>query len=156
VNDDPIMQRAFEGQQRLMGGDRAGARAIYGELWAEIGASGDPKHRIWVAHIMADAQEDPAEEVRWDLLALEAADALAERGDPSGVGIRTFYPSLHLNLGEGYRKLGDPARAREHLEQAETHAAGQPLDDETTGILRAIAALRDKLDHPERYPDPTA
>jgi hypothetical protein len=154
VQQDPIMQRAFEGQQRLLGGDRAGARAIYDRLWAEIGPDGDLKHRIWVAHVAADAQDDPAEEVRWDLLALEAADALAERGDPSGIGVRTFYPSLHLNLGEGYRKLGDPGRAREHLQEAERHVVGQPADDETTGILRAIAALRDRLDHPERYADP--
>ncbi|WP_210491106.1 hypothetical protein [Patulibacter sp. SYSU D01012] len=152
MDDDPIMRRAFEGQQRLAQGDRAGARRIYEELWARVGDDGDPKHRIWVAHVAADAQDHPADEVRWDELALAAADALAERGDPSGVGVRTFYPSLHLNLGEGYGKLGDAARAREHLEAAERHAAGQPVDDETTGILRAIAALRNRLDHPERYP----
>lgn len=152
MDDDPIMRRAFEGQQRLAQGDRAGARRIYDALWARVEADGDLKHRIWVAHVAADAQDDPAEEVRWDGLALAAADALAERGDPSGVDVRTFYPSLHLNLGEGYRKLGDPVRAREHLDAAERHAAGHPADDETAGILKGIAALRDRLDHPERYP----
>ncbi|MGX6449286.1 hypothetical protein ACVU7I_14650 [Patulibacter sp. S7RM1-6] len=152
MDDDPIMRRAFEGQQLAAQGDRAGARRLYDALWAEVGADGDPKHRIWVAHVAADAQDDPAAEVRWDERALAAADALAERGDPSGVGVRTFYPSLHLNLGDGHRRLGDPVRAREHLDAAERHAAGHPADDETAGILAAIAALRDKLDHPERHP----
>jgi len=28
-----------------------------------------------------------------------------------------FYPSLHLNLGECYRQLGEFDRAREHLDR---------------------------------------
>jgi len=146
VGDDPIMRRAFAAQQRVMQGDRAGARELYAALWAEIGESGDAKHRVWIAHITADVQDDPAEEVRWDLIALAAADEIAEAADPFGLDVRAFYPSLHLNLGEGYRKLGDRERARHHLREAEVHAAGQPADDELSGIVAAIAALRVRLD----------
>lgn len=146
VGDDPIMRRAFAAQQRVMQGDREGARELYAALWAEIGDGGSAKHRVWIAHITADVQDDPAEEVRWDLVALAAADEIAEDADPFGLDVRAFYPSLHLNLGEGYRKLGNRERARHHLREAEVHAAGQPHDDELSGITAAIAALRTRLD----------
>ncbi len=32
--------------------------------------------------------------------------------------VRVLQPSLHLNLADDHRRLGDPARAREHLAQA--------------------------------------
>jgi hypothetical protein len=39
-----------------------------------------------------------------------------------------FYPSLHLNLGECHRKLGDLDVARDHLERGQA-AAGSLGDD---------------------------
>ena len=41
--------------------------------------------------------------------ALAEADAV-----PHGL-VAGFYPSLHVNLAEDYRKLGEPEQAREHL-----------------------------------------
>jgi hypothetical protein len=61
---------------------------------------------------MADMQQDPRDELLWDLRALEAAGAL------SGAGARDYYPSLHLNLAEDYRNLVDWRAAREHLARA--------------------------------------
>ncbi|MDT4925976.1 MAG: hypothetical protein QOG01_3689 [Pseudonocardiales bacterium] len=67
---------------------------------------------------MADVQDDVHEELLWDLRVLEAADLITdERVAQAGVTspVAGFYPSLHLNLGECYRKLGEVDRAREHL-----------------------------------------
>ncbi|MDT4930415.1 MAG: hypothetical protein QOF92_3282 [Pseudonocardiales bacterium] len=67
---------------------------------------------------MADVQDDVREELLWDLRALDAADLITdERVAQAGVTspVAGFYVSLHLNLGECYRKLGDVDRAREHL-----------------------------------------
>ncbi|MFC5724563.1 hypothetical protein ACFP1Z_30855 [Streptomyces gamaensis] len=46
-----------------------------------------------------------------------------------------LYPSLHLNLSECYRKLGDLDRAREHLQRAQEtiDALG---DDEYGQLIR--------------------
>lgn len=155
MNADPIMRRTFEGQRLLMQGDREAALAVYAALWADLDAAGDddPMHRVWVAHVTADAQTDPAEQVRWDLEALAAADDAAERGGPDAVGVRTFYPSLHLNLGEGFRRLGDVRRARQHLAEAERHLRGHPDDDERAGIAAGVHGLRDRIEHP---PEDTA
>jgi hypothetical protein len=71
---------------------------------------------------MADVQDDPHEELTWDLRALAAADLITvERGAQAGLTspVSGFYPSLHLNLGECCRKLGDLDRAREHLQRGQ-------------------------------------
>ena len=74
------------------------------------GEGNDPFHPLALAHSMADLQEDAHAELAWDLRALEAADLLTdERAAQVGVTslVAGFYPSLHLNLGECYRKLGN-------------------------------------------------
>ncbi|WP_338177637.1 hypothetical protein [Candidatus Dormiibacter inghamiae] len=67
---------------------------------------------------MADVQDNVHEELIWNLRALAAAELITEAW-AAQAGVRSsvsgLYPSLHLNLGECYRKLGDPDRARHHL-----------------------------------------
>ena len=116
---DPVMTRIGEAIALGQQGQRDEARTAFAGIWAEIGDGGQPLHRLTLAHHMADVQEDPRDELSWDLLALEAAesvtdDAAAEAGATGPVA--AFYPSLHLNLGEDYRKLGDLGEARRHLE----------------------------------------
>ncbi|MEV6862819.1 hypothetical protein AB0M44_17695 [Streptosporangium subroseum] len=59
--------------------------------------------------------------------------------------VRGFYPSLHLNLGEAYRKLGDLGHARDHLERG--RAAIDALGDDGYGkMIRAgLEGLADRL-----------
>jgi hypothetical protein len=92
------------------------ARKVLAEIWDDPAA--DALHRVAVAHHLADLQTDPAEGLRWDERALAVADGVTdERARAAGVSasVRAFYPSLHLNLGESYRKVGDIAAAREQL-----------------------------------------
>ena len=49
--------------------------------------------------------------------------------------VAALYPSLHLNLSECYRKLGDLARAREHFQQAQA-TIGVLGDDEYGRLIR--------------------
>ena len=83
---------------------------------------------------MADTQDDPADELAWDLRALSAADGLrrASRARPehagSALAVRAFYPSLHLNLAADYVKLHRPEAARSHL-RAGPGRAGALGDD---------------------------
>ncbi|CAK7282597.1 hypothetical protein [Streptomyces misionensis] len=124
------------------GGDREEARSRFLDLWAEIGEDGAPLHRCTLAHYLADTQDDPADELAWDLRALSAARELPD-GDPRGVP--GFFPSLHLNLAADYVKLGRPEAARTHLGHARTAAGALADDGYGEGVRAAIARLETRL-----------
>ncbi|MFC6084887.1 tetratricopeptide repeat protein [Sphaerisporangium aureirubrum] len=118
-------------------GQPEAARELFAKIWDDIGGEqGDPLHVCVLAHSMADVQDDVHQELMWDLRALAAADLVTdERVAQAGVplSVAGLYPSLHLNLSECYRKLGDLDRAREHLQQA--RAGTGALGDDNYGRL---------------------
>ncbi|MBB2947863.1 hypothetical protein FB565_007634 [Actinoplanes lutulentus] len=120
-------------------GSRDAARVLFAEVWDEIGGElGDPLHVCVLAHAMADVQDDAGEELVWDLRALAAADLLSdERVGEAGVPLTVagLYPSLHLNVSECYRKLGEVGLAREYLERAR-EGMGALGDDEYGQLIR--------------------
>ncbi|MCD7438848.1 hypothetical protein K4B79_11510 [Streptomyces lincolnensis] len=137
---DPTILRIGQAVRLGHGGEREAARLLFTEIWDEIGGEqGDPLHRCTLAHAMADVQDDVREELVWDQRALAAADLLTDaRVAQAGVALPVagLYPSLHLNLSECYRKLGDLDRAREHLRQARA-TIGALGDDEYGRLIRS-------------------
>ncbi|MFJ3966408.1 hypothetical protein [Streptomyces sp. NPDC090036] len=73
ASEDAVMTRIGQAVILLHAGDREEARNRLGQIWSEIGEEGDSLHRCTLAHYMADAQDDPADELAWDLRALTAA-----------------------------------------------------------------------------------
>ncbi|MET8089235.1 tetratricopeptide repeat protein [Micromonospora sp. NPDC005220] len=120
-------------------GQREAARDLFAQIWDEIGGErGDPLHVCVLAHSMADVQDDVHQELVWDERALAAADLLTEdRVAQAGVpmSVAGLYPSLHLNLAECYRKLGDLDRARECLQRAQA-GIGALGDDEYGQLIK--------------------
>ncbi len=137
---DPTLIRIGEAVRLSHQGEREAARHQFAEIWDEIGGEGgDPLHRCTLAHAMADVQDDVRDELVWDQRALAAADLITDaRAAQAGVTLPVagLYPSLHLNVSECYRKLGDLARAREHLQQAQA-AIGVLGDDGYGRLVRA-------------------
>ncbi|SFW90073.1 hypothetical protein [Amycolatopsis australiensis] len=145
---DDVLVAIDAGLRQHIGGDRAGAYATFARLWESIGPDGDPLHRVALAHHMADVCDDPAEELEWDLRALAAADSLTDsrvQEHHSSLAVRGFYPSLHLNLGEDYRKLGRLEEAREQLALAKSRLAALGDDDYAAGIRSALDGLAERL-----------
>jgi hypothetical protein len=145
---DPVLARLGRIVE-LGGADRPAARAQFAALWAELGPDGDPLHRVAVAHHAADVQDDPHEELAWDERALAAADAVTdERAAAAGVTspVAAFYPSLHLNLGDAHRRLGDLAAARRHLELGRAAAGRLPGDGYGAMIRGGLDRLAERLD----------
>jgi len=147
---DEVMARISDAVT-LVAADRDAARARLAAVWAEVEA-GDPLHRCVVAHYLADLQDDVRDELRWDLRALAAADevtqerAAAFAGEPGGaLDVRALYPSLHLNLGDDYRRLGAAAQAREHLALALAVEHVLPDDGYGRMIRGGIAHLAQRL-----------
>ncbi|MGW0737569.1 hypothetical protein [Streptomyces sp. NPDC002851] len=138
--EDAVLARAGQAVMLHHAGDREEARKRFLDLWAEIGEDGDPLHRVTVAHYIADTQDEPADELAWDLRALTAAESLTEER----LG-RAFSPSLHLNLAADYLKLAREDEARRHLRCA--RAALDALDDDAsrTGVRAALERLERRL-----------
>lgn len=137
---DATLARVNQGVQlHHQQGQRAAARDLFAQIWDEIGGEGgDPLHVCVLAHAMADVQDDVHQELVWDQRALTAADLLTEaRVAQAGVtlSVAGLYPSLHLNLAECYRKLGDLGPAREHLQRAQA-GIGALGDDEYGQLIR--------------------
>lgn len=101
-----------------------------------------------MAHAIADVQEDVQQEVVWDQRALAAADLLTDTNlVEAGVTLPVagLYPSLHLNLSECYRKLGDLDRAREQLQQAQATIGAPGGDGYAQMIKKGLEQVAEKL-----------
>ncbi|SOD72895.1 hypothetical protein SAMN05892883_2210 [Jatrophihabitans sp. GAS493] len=145
VEPDAVMVRVGEGIGLRQQGERGAAREVFAELWDAIGGEdGDAFHRCAIAHSMADVRDDVNDELHWDLLALDAADSLTDgRAAEGGVAVpvAAFYPSLHLNLGECYRELGDADRARDHLRRGLDSMTALPEGGYSTMIRDGLDRL---------------
>ncbi|WP_040780583.1 hypothetical protein [Nocardia pneumoniae] len=90
-------------------------------LWSSLGPQGDALHRCTLAHYLADLYDDAAEALTWDIRALDAADSLTDeraRSHDAALRVAGFYPSLHLNLADDYRRLGSFTAAQREIDAA--------------------------------------
>ncbi|MEU4553697.1 hypothetical protein [Micromonospora violae] len=138
---DPTMTRIIEAVQLGQSGAPAQARALLTALWDELGPAGDALHRCTLAHYLADLQDTTEAELSWDERALAAAseltDARAQRYLPA-LQVQAFLPSLHLNLADCHRRLGNVGAAREHLAHAREHLERLPDDPYGDSIRAAV------------------
>ncbi|MFC8328776.1 hypothetical protein [Streptomyces olivaceus] len=155
---DAIGQAVSEGRT---GSTLSARRKLLG-LWSAIGVTGDPLHRCSLAHYLADLYEDPAQALAWDVRALDAADAMTDqRAQEHHAGLRVagFYPSLHLNLADNYRRLGSFDAATAHLHAAEEHVPDLPQDAYGALLRTALDEVaqaisrRDTTKRPRRTPE---
>ncbi|TDD24143.1 hypothetical protein [Nonomuraea diastatica] len=148
---DPMITRIGQGVElHHHQGQREAARDLFAQIWDGIGGEqGDPLHICVLAHAMADVRDDVHQELVWDQRALAAADLITdERVAQAGVtlSVAGLYPSLHLNLCECYRKLGDLDHAREHLQQAQA-TIGALGDDEYAQLIKSgLERMTEQLD----------
>lgn len=161
---DPTMEAIGQAVTEGRTGNTLSARQKLLNLWSAIGVTGDPLHRCSLAHYLADLYEDPAQALAWDVRALDAADAVTEQRvqeHHASLHIAGFYPSLHLNLADNYRRLGSFDAATEHINAAKEHAPHLP-QDAYGGFLRTaldeVAEATSRHDTTKRpsAPGPTA
>ncbi|MFC4565308.1 hypothetical protein ACFO4E_25925 [Nocardiopsis mangrovi] len=156
---DPTMDAIGDAVTEGRAGDTAAARRKLLGLWSAIGVTGDPLHRCSLAHYMADLYEDPAQALAWDVRALDAADAVTDQRvqeHHAGLHIAGFYPSLHLNLADDYRRLGSFEAATEHIDAAEAHAASLPRDAYGDLLRDAIREVAGAIAERDRTPRASA
>ncbi|MBZ6303569.1 hypothetical protein KVH08_02045 [Streptomyces olivaceus] len=159
---DPTMDAIGQAVSEGRTGSTLSARRKLLGLWSAIGVTGDPLHRCSLAHYLADLYEDPAQALAWDVRALDAADAMTDqRAQEHHAGLRVagFYPSLHLNLADNYRRLGSFDAATAHLHAAEEHVPDLPQDAYGALLRTALDEVaqaisrRDTTKRPRRTPE---
>ncbi|WP_405165881.1 hypothetical protein OG203_12825 [Nocardia sp. NBC_01499] len=110
-------------------------------LWSSLGPQGDPLHRCTLAHYLADLYDDAAEALAWDIRALDAADSLTNtraKQYHASLDVQGFYPSLHLNLADNYRKLSSFTAAQRELTAAKATLHALPDTPYGTMIRTAV------------------
>ncbi|MFF0533018.1 hypothetical protein ACFYT3_32195 [Nocardia amikacinitolerans] len=152
---DTTMEAITRAVELGRAGDRDAARTMLTELWADLGPQGDPLHRCTLAHYLADLHDDAAQALTWDIRALDAADSLTDervRRHHAGLEVRGFYPSLHLNLADNYRRLGSFEAARQQIEAARgcLHTLGEDQYGTMlrTAVEEVAEAIRDERTEP--------
>jgi hypothetical protein len=154
VTTDPITAEVMAANQRVRDGDHAGGRALLEAIWERV-EGGSPIHACLVAHHLADVQDDPAEELAWDLRALEAAGRCTDadvRCHTPVASIAGFMPSLHMSLAQDYLRLRDVPHSREHLDLARGFESALADDDYGRLIRGAMTAVAQRLDGLRRQP----
>jgi hypothetical protein len=146
VVNDEVMTRIGQVVMLLHGGDREEARNRFAALWEQIGEEGEPLHRCMVAHHMADTQDDPEDELDWDVRALRAASGM------SGEAARGFHPSLHLNLAASYWRVGEERMALSHLGRARESCWALGEDAYGDRIRAAVGRMELRLTGSDQLP----
>lgn len=148
---DEVLARIKNAFRLYCRAEVAEGRRLLEELWEELGPD-KPYHRSVTAHYLADTEVDLEEELKWDLLAMEAAQAVfdePEGSSPHLPVVQAFMPSLHLNLADGYRRIGDFDKARYHAEEGAAAAGVLGVDhygQTVRGGLIRVQAQIDELD----------
>jgi hypothetical protein len=149
MTDDPIMTRIAAAIAQSHSGDRMAARESFANIWSDLGDAPDPFHVCTLSHYMADVQDDVRQELEWDLRALDAAGQVADdraREHHESLSVRSFFPSLHLNVGDAYFRLGDPENAREHLRKAQASLRDLPDSPLADMTRKGVEGLAQRLD----------
>lgn len=131
TSTDPMMDAIGKAITEGRSGNIDSACGQLLDLWKVIGGNGDPFHRCTLAHYFAELCTDPAQALAWDVRALDAADAVTERRvqeHHASLHIAGFYPSLHLNLADSYRRLGSFEAAQEHIDAARERSSALAPD----------------------------
>ncbi len=112
------------------------AHALYMKAWAE---SSNNYEQCIAAHFAARQQKDLEETLRWNIEALNRANAVNDDR------VKSFYPSLFLSVGLSYEKLGNRTEAKKFFDLAFEKADNLPHDDYGKEIRQKIDKARERV-----------
>ena len=116
-------------------GRLADAKALFEQAWSE---SRDDFEACIAAHYVARHQSTADEELDWNRTALTRAQLVSDDL------VRTFYPSLYLNMAHSLEKLGRNEEACSLYATAASRLEGQPVSPYVQLVRSGIAAGRER------------
>ena len=103
--NNPVIQLCLAGTRAEFEGRLDAARAAYRQAWE---LARDDYDACVTAHYVARLQSDPEVTLHWNQEALARAEVVADDR------VRSFYPSLYLNLAWSYEVLGNETEAQKY------------------------------------------
>lgn len=119
--ENTVIKLCVLGTQAEFQNRQADARVLYNQAWKI--AQDDFEHCV-AAHYVARFQDEPTEKLRWNLLALDHANAVKDSS------VADFYPSLYLNIGQSYELIGKLSEASMYYKLASDLGAIHRLGEE--------------------------
>ena len=114
-----IIQLCAEGMEAEGKGGIDAAKKIFLKAW-ELSTTDFEK--FTAAHYLARNQKDISEELKWNTESLRLAVLINEES------MKTYFPSLHLNVGKTYEKLKEIEMAKHHYTSASNFIKYLPDD----------------------------
>lgn len=148
---DTDMDEIMKAVAKLQSGDRIGGRSDMLDLWETHRSGGSAMQICTLAHFLADTEDNVQEELEWDKLALHAGtghDDDRDR-DPVDEALASFLPSLHLNVGDAYRRLGRNDLAAAHAANGMARIGNLPEGGYGDVIRSGLTRLVKRLDAEE-------
>lgn len=105
----PVVRLCVEGMQAEVEGRAEAALVLFQRAW-DIAA--DDYEACIAAHYVARHQSTPEDTLCWNQECLDRADLVGDER------VRSFYPSLYVNMGQAHRELGQPALAHRYFVRA--------------------------------------
>lgn len=105
----PSVQLCIRGTQAEYQGRPEEAKALYEQAWESAENNVD---RCIAAHYVARFQETLEDRLHWNQMALDFAKTIEDDE------VKSFYPSLYLNMGQSYEALGNQAAAKYYYDLA--------------------------------------
>ncbi|HEY4324593.1 MAG TPA: hypothetical protein VGN20_11425 [Mucilaginibacter sp.] len=107
--DNKVVKLCAQGMQVEAEGKTGEAHALFQQAWD---IAENDFEAFTAAHYLARNQKDPHDVLKWNLEALNRANAITDDE------IRSHYPSLYLNVGKSYETLGNVKEANNHYQLA--------------------------------------
>lgn len=129
--NNKIVKLCADGMNAEAQGDIATATTFFQLAWD---AATDDFEKFTSAHYMSRNREDANVELQWNETALDHALAMSD--DEA----KAHYPSLYLNVGRSYEKLGETDLARQHYQLAaefSDHLSAGAYSDKIRSGIRA-------------------
>lgn len=150
-SQEEMLERVRSAFRLFCRAERTEGRRQLEAVWTELESGDHPYVRCVAAHYLADTEEDLHKALEWDLRALKVAQSIdtgkGQDAHPSAAAVRAFYPSLHLNLADDYRKLGEFDKARHHVDLGNEMSGALGLDaygqSVRAGLVRVDAQIQD-------------
>lgn len=124
--NNPVVQLCMKGMEAESQGKPDDARDFFTQAWE---ARSDDYDACIAAHFLARHQPTPQDTFHWNEQALNYAAAVGDER------VRSFYPSLYLNMGYSYELLGDMAEAGRYYDMA-----SEKMDDLPDGRYKNIVS----------------